>query len=70
MLRKPSCPWCLGGYPLADAAFALDFAEILVLREWAVHQTNTDESALLDAELVAMGYRPPANDNEPRSEAR
>jgi hypothetical protein len=65
MLRKPSCPWCSS--TVRRCCFCPRLAEILALREWAVHRKNTDELAPLDAELAAMGFTLPANDNEPRS---
>jgi hypothetical protein len=43
-------------------------AQLLALRQEAVHRRDTDQLAEIDAEIWGMGLPPPANDNVPDSD--
>jgi hypothetical protein len=58
-LRYPPCPPC----PYSRELRRL--AELLALRQEAVHRRDMDRLIEIDAEVRSMGLPPPANDNAP-----
>jgi hypothetical protein len=64
MRRNFRCPCCSS---VVRCWFCPRLAELLALREWAIHRADNDTVGMIDSELASIGVPPPANDNEPCS---